>query len=188
MSSRTSLRRILDGRRFAEADVRFSKYVRPLSRGLHIVRNVCNGQEVVVSSAAGSRTFKPGAEVPLGSHTATPGEVILGLPPPGRQGASAFGFPSVLPGSAGGPHIISASPEIVTPGASGVAVVLTGTGFESTADVLAFIFDEATRDFLEDPEVTVTSTTFVSATRLDLTVDYAASLPTGYRVSFGVVN
>jgi hypothetical protein len=188
MSSRLSLRRILDGRRFEEADVRFAKYVRPLSRGLHVVRNSCNEQEVVVSSAAGSRTFKPATEVPLGSHTATPGELILGLPPTGRQGASTFGFPSIIPGSAGGPHVISADPLTALPGSSGVSVTLTGTGFESTAEVLAFVFDESALTDVEDPDVTVVSVVFVSSAELTITVDYDASLPSGYPVAYGVRN
>lgn len=95
MSSRRTpdvLRRALDGRRAREADILYRQYVRPAGRGLHVVRNIHTEQEIIVSSLAGSRTFRPGAVVPTGSNTGHPGEAILGLPPAERQGGSRTGF------------------------------------------------------------------------------------------------
>lgn len=95
MSSRRPddlIRRALDRRRPTEADMRYRTYVRPAGAGLHAVQDLHSGQQIVVASAAGHRTFRPGARVPTGSHTGFPGEVILGLPPAEERGASRFGF------------------------------------------------------------------------------------------------
>lgn len=96
---RPDLRQVLDRQRQAEADNRRAVYVRPLGRGLHLVRNVCNDQEYRVGSGQGALTYKPGAQVLLGSHTGTAGEVILGLPGP-TSGASGFAL-SASPRTAG---------------------------------------------------------------------------------------
>jgi len=85
-----SLASLLDSRRQTEADIRPAIYVRPLDPRYHIVKNACNDQPYVVGSAVGRRTFTPGQVVFLGSHAGHPGEVIIGLPPPGFGGASAF--------------------------------------------------------------------------------------------------
>lgn len=81
---------LLDGRRTAEADIRRALYVRPLGRGFHVVRDVCNEQEYVVADGTGASTFAPGSVVSVGSFTGNPGEFILGRPPAGFGGASAF--------------------------------------------------------------------------------------------------
>ena len=80
---RRSISGQLDRRRAEEADITYLTYVRPFdSRGLHVVKTICNDQEIVVGANFRGLTFKPGTTVPIGQHTGFPGRFILGGPPP----------------------------------------------------------------------------------------------------------
>lgn len=81
---------VLASERQAGADNRYALYVAPLGNGEHLVRNPCNETPYKVGSTLGGQTFKAGQVVFLGSNAGTPGEVIIGLPPPGRGGGSEF--------------------------------------------------------------------------------------------------
>lgn len=82
---------LLDQRRQSEADIRYEAiYIRPLGRGIHLIKNICNDQEYKVSSLNGSATYTPGQVVVVGSHTGHPDEFIMGNPPAGKRGASLY--------------------------------------------------------------------------------------------------
>ena len=102
---------LLDQRRQKEADIRDVVYVKPLGRGQHLVKNICNEQEFRVGTALANLTFTPGQMVQVSSHTGHPGEVIIGLPPVGQRGASAT--PIILHSRSYRPI---PEPEVVPPG------------------------------------------------------------------------
>lgn len=176
----------LDRRRFDEADIRYAVYVRPAGRGMHIVRNRCNDQEQLVGSVAGARSFKPGVEVPLGSHTSTPGEVILGLPPTERVGVAEFATPQVQPRTVGAPRITSASPSTIEAGTTDQLTTLTGVLFYAGAIVRAVIYDEVAKVSIPDPDVTVDTYVYISSTSATVLVDAAATLPPGYLIAMEI--
>jgi hypothetical protein len=95
LASRRDFISVQERHREISADIRDAIYVRPLGRGLHLVRNFCNDKEYVVGAAV-PVSYSPGSKVFLASNTGHPGEVIMGGPPPGRRGASIFGNVTVL--------------------------------------------------------------------------------------------
>lgn len=183
-SARTQLRRGLDRRRVSEADINYRVYVRPNGhRGLHVVRLQCNEEEMVVSGP--KKTFAPGSIVPTGSHTGNPGEFILTDPPPGRRGGSVFSANFPTPTAFDAYGITSANPSTLLPGTTGQVVTLTGYGFrESPGDNFdAVVYNETTKEWEADPYVTVTGSTWTSATEVDITLDVTASAPDEYPVN-----
>lgn len=89
---RGDLREVLGAHRRRSASVRWVVYVRPLGRGQHEVKNLCNESVYTVGSAAGSKTFRAGSIVGLASNAGTPGEVIIGS----AEAAGASSFAPVL--------------------------------------------------------------------------------------------
>jgi hypothetical protein len=71
-----NLNRSLNERRGTESDVKYRHYVRPLGNGgMHVVKDTIDGVQYTVSGP--TRTFRPGAIVPTGSHTGNQGEFII---------------------------------------------------------------------------------------------------------------
>jgi hypothetical protein len=181
------LRRGLDRRREAEADIRYAVYRRPAGRGLHIVVNRCNGQEQLVGSVAGRRAFKPGAELPLGSHSSHPGEVILGLAPVDRVGVAEHSTPQVVPTLVGSPRILSADPATIAAGAVDQLTTLTGVLIRPGLTVRAVLYDETAQATVGDPLVTVDTYTYLSPTSATVLVDVDSSAPEGYRIALEIL-
>lgn len=89
----------LDARRAKEADIEYWIYIGPEgSSGLHRARPPHSSTSRVIGSSLGGRTFRPGSVVPVGSHSGRPGKFIIGGPPPGQRGASAFAAQVLAPG------------------------------------------------------------------------------------------
>lgn len=171
----------LDDRRTVEADITFAVYVRPLNaRGLHVVRIQGTDRELVVASAAGRKTHKPGTIVPLGSHTGTPGKFILSTPPPGRRGAENV---PVLRQSLAADfvRIVSADPAEVDQGVDDQAVVFGGAGFATvTPDIFeAVIFDEDAGGWVAHPLIAIHDVVPASAIEVAVQVDVDPAVPAG---------
>jgi hypothetical protein len=86
MAGERDVRVVLARNQQQTADNRWAVYVKPLGGGRHLVRNIDNARPYRVGSALGSITFKPGSMVMVSSNTGAPGEIIIGMPPPGRRG------------------------------------------------------------------------------------------------------
>ena len=181
-------RTALDRRREREADITFDMlYVQPLGqRGLHLVHPIHgdDGETIIVGTAMGEMTFKPGSVVIVGSNSGKAGKVILGLPPPGRRGASQWGVFSPADGEVDAVGIISADPATVTAGESDVVVTLTGYGFRETPvdTFTAVVYDEDTRTWTADPLVTIHDATFATTTEVTIQVDVSASAPNNKKI------
>lgn len=185
MSLFRELRRGLERRRRSEADIAFDLYVRPHgSDGLHVVRRECNESEIIVGSSLSGLTFPPGAVVPVGSHTGTPGEFIIGAPPPGRRGSSRFAQDFPTPGDLEAVGITAATPGTVPAGASGEAVTLSGFGFRSTDTFEAVALDPLTGAWGLDPLVTVATVSVPDTETASVTLTVSASAPVGHAISF----
>lgn len=187
--SRRQLLDALDRRTQGERDIEFLPYVGPAGRGLHIVADRATGQEILVSSAAGSRSFRPGASVPVGSESGAPGKTILGLPPVDRIGTHETGTPTRSVQILGEPNIIAADPEQVPSGAT-TAVTLTGVllteGIEAAGKLRAVILEEDTEDVIPDPLVTVASVVWVDAETVTCDLVVSVQAPEGYTIRFQV--
>ena len=177
----------LDRRRVAEADLHYARYVRPLgARGLHVVRSECSQLERVIGSTLSGQTFAPGTIVPIGSSSGTPGQSIIGGPPPGRRGAS--GFPSSSrSGTLDLIVVTSISPSEWEQGDSGT-LTINGGGFrQSPPDTfLAVTYDDATESVIADPFVTLTSPTWVSSTEVTVTITISSTAPIGHPIGIRV--
>lgn len=178
------IKRGLDQRRVREADIEYGISVRPEgSTGLHVVRDEHDDTERVVGSSLSGQTFKPGAVVPLGSHTGFPGQFIIGAPPPGRRGASGFAIDAPTPGDLEVLSVVSAEPSTVESGASSAAVTVTGMGFRAGDIFEAVVFDNNTGEWSVDPLVTVDSSTVTTTETADLTISVSSSAPEDYLIS-----
>lgn len=180
----------LDKRRKTEADIEWAEYVHPLgTRGLHVVKIVCNAQVFVVGSSLSRKTFKPGTQVPLGSNTGHPGKFIIGSPPPGRRGASSFQIDYFGAGEFDTVGITSATPSTIYNDGIAVAVVFAGYGFNQTpVDVLsAVVYNESTKAWEADSLVTCGTVTWSSATSITAAVTVSTTAPGDKLISFKVV-
>lgn len=84
----SDVRSLLNVKRSRWADLQTAEYVGPQGLKLHRVK--VNGVEVIVSAATGAVTFRPGDKVLLGTLAGSNNRAIVGLPPTGLGGASAF--------------------------------------------------------------------------------------------------
>lgn len=83
-----------------ESDVVNRRYVRPIgTRGLSRVEIPGTGVTKAVANASGM-TFEPGTMVPVARNLDSPGETIIGRPPPGQRGARPVVRRSVSVGEA----------------------------------------------------------------------------------------
>lgn len=175
----------LDRRRYEEADIAFYTYVRPFgSTGLHVVRLTCNEEEIVVSGVQGRQTYAPGSVVPVGSYTNTPGKFIIGSPPPGRRGASAYSITTQATSSQAF-GVISANPSTIEQGNT-ETVTFTCFGLVTGDDILAVSWSSATSAWVTDSYVTMGATTVASSVSATASVTVSMSAPVGYRISFRV--
>jgi hypothetical protein len=70
------------------ASVRFVLYVSNDGDGIHSVQNQCNATPYQVAGLPGL-SFEPGTQVTLASNAGTPGELLIGEAPLGRQGGAS---------------------------------------------------------------------------------------------------
>ncbi|MEM1181168.1 MAG: hypothetical protein AAGM22_22690 [Acidobacteriota bacterium] len=123
-----SLRELLATRRDEDADLRRARYVRPEGGGQHLVELLTTNEQVLVGSLVGDWTFAPGALVVLGTYGGGRRRAILGLAPPGDQGASAFPRAEANEQLPERPRLLAAIPSAVLIGQPDQIVYLIGLG------------------------------------------------------------
>lgn len=170
-SLRRQIRESQDRRREAEADITIQPYQYPHGdRGLHVVELDCNDQPIVVSGPG--KTWPPGAQVMVGSHSGELDRAIIGPEPVGRRGGASFALEFPQPATVESFGVESASPFLVPVGTQ--IVTLTGRGFsEDPVDIFeAVVFVEVGSGggWQLDPYVSIGAATWISATEVEVPV------------------
>ena len=161
---RASRERFTNG---AEGDgaIQTVRYVRAAGNGQHIVEFPGDkSRQIRLPSAQGADAFNPGQRVMVG--TTRQGMSILGNPPGAEKGLSESPI-VVLGGSVDVLGIISASPSSIPAGGT-TTVTITGYGFQSDDVWTAVIYNTSTLVWDTDPDVTVGTMSYTSATEVDL--------------------
>ena len=193
------LRDLLNRRRDEDADLRPARYVKPEGAGFHVVELIDTSERVIVGSLVGNRTYRPGTIVLLGTYQGGRLRAIIGLAPPGDQGASSFPEDAISSTGRELAKIISVIPSAVIAAQVDQLVYFVGTGLqEDPLDVIAAVVS-AGGELTGDPYVTIHDLAWVSdpsgvglaglASNFAVIaglVDAAAATPDGYAVTLAV--
>lgn len=134
-----SLRDLLAGKRGQWADLSTAVYVGP--HGLDGHRVEIGGAELIVPSAAGAVTFRPGDAVLVGQLAGNNQRVIIGKPPAGFGGQSAFSL-EILETTVPALILERVDPAEIEASAAGEPVVLFGRDLARATRADAVLFNE----------------------------------------------
>lgn len=169
------------------------RYVRPNGPLRHVVEvpSCDDATTVELSSAAGATGFRSGQYVSIGS-TRT-GSVILGSPPSGLIGASAFAPQVFDAGAFDDLRVLACTPFEIPAGSVDLEVTITGQGFreEPPDEFLAAVYDDDEEsptfgDYLADPYVTIHDAVWQDSVTVLALVDVLETAPPGYAVTVAV--
>lgn len=152
MSFPGTLRALLNGKRTSWADLETGTYLGP--HGLDAHRVEVNGVELIIPGVAGSVTFRPGDAVLIGAPAGGVRRVVIGRPPAGKGGQSAF-FPEQLEVTVSALALEAVDPDELAESSSAAPVVLLGRDLAGATLAEAVDFDLATEEVVVDDRVSI---------------------------------
>lgn len=185
--SRT-IKQALNNESTKKADIAKAIIRRYIGNGIWLMKGLGCNNFFRASAGQGSISYPPGMSVNIAQIQGSFQRAIVSLPPPGRRGASAFPVATLGGGTLDALAVLRAAPLDLSRGTSGNVVTLTGSGFSETPVdlVRAVIFSTELQEDIEDPNVTVTSVTWISNEELEITVDVNILKPLSERISYEV--